>query len=177
MDYRLHVFHQVAESGSLTKAAQKLHLSQPAVTKHIKLLEEEFRTPLFVRSANGVKLTKAGLILLKHAQQAGKLYEEVRQKIESRQDTFSGRIRLGCSTTITQYFLPGPLMALKKRHPLVELEVIEGNSDAIISALLAQRIELGLIESPCRRRDLRVQSFYEDEIVLISSDADARKEL
>src|ERR1700686_5297883 len=60
IDYRLHVFRQVAEVGSLTKASKALHLSQPAVSKHIKLLEEELRVPLFIRSSSGVVLTDAG---------------------------------------------------------------------------------------------------------------------
>jgi DNA-binding transcriptional LysR family regulator len=176
-DHRLHIFREVAELGSLTKASRRLHLSQPAITKHIKLLEEEFRLPLFVRSAVGVRLTEAGLILLKHVQQTEDLYEQVRQKMETRQEELSGRIRLGCSTTITQYFFPRTLLALKKKHPAVEVEVIEGNSDFVISAVLAQRIELGLIESPCRRRDLRVRSFYEDEIILVASPQDSRTHL
>jgi DNA-binding transcriptional LysR family regulator len=176
-DYRLHVFREVAELGSLTKASRRLRLSQPAITKHIKLLEEEFRLPLFVRSSAGVSLTDAGLILLKHVQQAEELYEQARQKIESRQETLTGRIRLGCSTTVTQYFLPDRLLALKKRHPAVEVEVLEGNSDFVIGALLAQRVELGLIESPCRRRDLRVQNFYDDEIILIAPGNDGRLHL
>jgi DNA-binding transcriptional LysR family regulator len=176
-DYRLHIFREVAELGSLTRASRRLHLSQPAITKHIKLLEEEFRLPLFDRSPTGVRLTAAGLLLLQHVQQAEDLYEQTRQKIASRQEKFTGRIRLGSSTTVTQYFLPGPLLALKRRHPAVEIEVLEGNSDFVIAALLARRVELGLIESPCRRRDLRVQSFYEDEIILVASKQESRTQL
>ena len=64
IDYRLHVFRQVAELRSLTKASKALHLSQPAVTKHIKLLEEELRLPLFLRSSSGVVLTDAARLQL-----------------------------------------------------------------------------------------------------------------
>jgi DNA-binding transcriptional ArsR family regulator len=71
IDYRLHVFRQVAEVRSLTKASKVLHLSQPAVSKHIKLLEEELRVPLFVRSSSGVVLTDAGTIFLKHVRFQG----------------------------------------------------------------------------------------------------------
>jgi DNA-binding transcriptional LysR family regulator len=167
-DFRLHVFRQVAEIGSLTRASRRLHLSQPAITKHIRLLEEEFRQALFIRSSTGVSMTEAGRALLKHAQQAEELYGEVRQKIMGRQETLTGRVRVGCSTTITQYYLPKVLLALRQKHPAVGVEVIEGNSESVVSALLAHRVEIGLIESPCRRRDVRVQGFYEDEIIVIA---------
>ena len=72
IDYRLHVFRQVAEVRSLTKASKALHLSQPAVSKHIKLLEEELRVPLFVRSSTGVVLTDAGTIFLRHVHETEK---------------------------------------------------------------------------------------------------------
>jgi len=69
MDYRLEVFRQVAEQESITKAARALHISQPAVTKHIQVLESELRVPLFTRSASGMVLTQAGMLYLEHARQ------------------------------------------------------------------------------------------------------------
>jgi DNA-binding transcriptional LysR family regulator len=158
----------VAQEQSLSRAARSLHISQPAVTQHIKLLEQTFKTALFLRSSSGVTLTAQGVLLLEHAQRVAEMDEAITQKLTAQSGTLSGRLRLGASTTITQYYLPDVLVALKTRHPAVEIEVIEGNSDAVISSLLAQRIELGLIEAPCRRRDLRVQSFYEDEIIVIA---------
>ena len=83
IDYRLHVFRQVAEVRSLTKASKALHLSQPAVSKHIKLLEEELRVPLFVRSSTGVVLTDAGTIFLRHVQETEKSRAAVHERIVS----------------------------------------------------------------------------------------------
>ncbi len=169
LDYRLHVFRKVAEEQSLSRAARILHISQPAVTQHVKAMEEFFRASLFTRSSTGVALTGAGLILLEHVRRVEALHEQTAQALKARGGTVSGTIRLGASTSITQYFLPDVLIAVKRKFPSVEIEVIEGNSDSVISGLLARRIELGLIESPCRRRDLRVQSFYQDEIIVIAT--------
>jgi len=172
MDYRLEVFCRVAEQQSISAAARALRISQPAVTQHIKLLEESFPATLFLRTRHGVTLTEAGVVLLDHARRVAALEEEVSHKLRLPDGALGGRIRLGASTTVTQYHLPDVLARFKKRHPAVEVEVLEGNSDAMIGALLAQRIDIGLIEVPCRRRDLRAQSFFEDEIVVIAAPDD-----
>jgi len=169
MDYRLRLFAEVAAQQSISGAAKALHISQPAVTQHIRLLEENFQTPLFTRSRYGVALTEAGLTLLAHARQVEALEEKVIEKLHRPHQPFHGRLRLGTSNTITQYYLPKVLAVFKKHHPGVTIEVLGGNSTSTIGSLLDQRIDIGLIEGPCRRRDLRVRPFFEDEIVVIAS--------
>lgn len=169
MDYRLQVFCRVAEQKSITAAARTLRISQPAVTQHIKMLEDCFKTTLFLRSRRGVILTEAGVTLLNHARHINKLTEEVTFKLRQQQGELQGRLRLGSSTTITGYFLPEILINFKKAYPSVEVEVTGGNSNAVINALLSQQIDIGLIESPCKRHDLRAESFFKDEIVIIAS--------
>ena len=167
-DYRLHVFRRVAEEQSLSRAARALHISQPAVTRHVKELEAFVGTSLFVRTSGGVTLTEAGLVLLDHARHVGAAHEETLRTLRAKGGTVAGKLRLGASTTVTQYYLPRVLIALKKRYPAVEVEVVEANSDVVIGDLLARRIEMGLIERTCRRRDLRVTEFYEDEIIVVA---------
>ena len=167
MDYRLQVFARVAEQQNISAAARELNISQPAVTHHVKMLEEAFQATLLTRSRSGVTLTEAGQILLAHARQVALLEDEAAVKIRRGESALSGRLRLGASTTVTQYYLADILTRFKKRHHGVIIEVIEGNSETVIARLLEQRIDLGLIEAPCRRRDLRVQQFFEDELVFI----------
>ncbi len=169
MDYRLQVFCEVATQQSISNAAKRLCISQPAVTQHIKLLEETFKTPFFIRSRHGMTLTEAGVILLGHARQVAALEEKVTEKLHQPHQPFYGRLRLGTSNTITQYYLPKILAHFKKQHPNVTIEILGGNSTSTIGSLLDHRIDIGLIEGPCRRRDLRVRPFFEDEIVAIAS--------
>ncbi len=169
MDYRLHVFRCVADHQNISAAAKMLRISQPAVTQHIKMLEVSFSEALFVRSRTGVSLTEAGVTLLAYARRVAALDEEVRAKLKHSQSELDGYLRLGASTTITQYYLPKVLAAFKRRHPAVKVEVLESNSMGVISGLLAQRIDIGLIEAPCRRRDLRAEHFFDDEIVVIAA--------
>lgn len=173
MDYRLEVFMAVAAEGGVGAAARRLHLSQPAVTQHIKRLEETMGAALFTRSRSGVTLTPAGVLLLGHAREVARLDGEVARKIHGDGAALNGRLRLGASTTILQYFLPEVLVGFRQRHPGIEIDVIEANTDGIIGALLAQRIDLGLIEAPCRRRDLRVEVFGGDEIVIVAAPTDS----
>lgn len=172
VDYRLHVFRQVAEVRSLTKASKALHLSQPALSKHIKLLEEELRVPLFVRSSTGVVLTDAGTIFLKHVQETEKSRAAVMEKLQAPVGLLTGTLRLGSSMTIASYYLPDVLVGFKAKHAAVKCEVVEGNTDLILGLLLDQRIELGLVEGPCRRREIQVRPFYQDEVIWVAAPFD-----
>ena len=172
MNYRLQVFRQVAELQSITKAARMLHLSQPAVTKHIQLLEENLRVPLFVRSAKGMILNESGIIYLQHVQQIAKAHEDIAQHLQAPSGILTGRLRLGSNKTILAYCLPEILARFKMRYPSAICEIIDGNTDTIIGALLDQRIDLALIEGPCRRPEIQMQTFLEDEIIWIASPND-----
>lgn len=169
IDYRLHVFRIVAELRSLTKASKTLHLSQPAVTKHIKLLEGELRLPLFLRSSSGVVLTDAGTHFLKHVQATEKARAAVLETLQAPVGMLTGRLRLGCSMTIASYHLPEVLVNFRRKYPSVTCDVVEGNTDLIVGLLLDQRIEVGLVEGPCRRREIQVRPFYKDEVIWIAS--------
>ena len=168
-DYRLHVFRSVAEQLNFTRAAAALHISQPAVTRHIKLLEEHYGQPLFRRAADGITLTPAGHSLLEHAVRAEELDRAVEQQIRAGQAMVAGTLKLGASTTIAQYLLPRWLGQFQQKYPGVELSLRMGNTAEVAGALLAHRIDLGLIEGPSGRRELKTERFAEDEIVPVVS--------
>ena len=169
MNYRLEVFLKVAELRSITRAARVLHLSQPSVTKHIKLLEEELRVSLFVRTPVGMELTDAGVIFWGHVQQIAKSHELMAQRLLAPTKILTGRLRIGSSRTILAYFLPRLISAFKKAHPAVTCELFEGNSDTVIGVLLDQRVDLGVIEGPCRRPEIQVRPFHHDQIIWIAA--------
>lgn len=172
MNYRLQVFRQVAELQNISKAARALHLSQPAVTRHIQLLEAELRVPLFIRSAKGMRLTQAGVLYLQHVQQIAQAHEAIAQHLRAPTGVFTGRLRLGSNKTLLAYYLPDILAEFKRRYPSVQCEILDGNTDTVIGALLDQHVDLALIEGPCQRPELQTQTFLEDEIIWIASPAD-----
>jgi DNA-binding transcriptional LysR family regulator len=169
LNFRLQVFRRVAELQSITKAARNLHLSQPAVTKHIQLLEAELRVPLFTRSAAGMILTQAGVVFLQHVQDIAQAHEHITQHLRAPAGILTGRLRLGSNKTLLAYYLPDILAVFKQRYPSVTCEILDGNTDTIVGALLDQHIDLALIEGPCQRPELQKKTFLEDEIVWIAA--------
>src|SRR5580693_6652923 len=127
MNYRLEVFRQVAEWQSISKAARALHLSQPAVTRHIQLLEEKLRVPLFTRSARGMTLNESGMVYLQHVLQIAQAHENIAQHLQAPSGILTGRLRLGSNKTVLAYYLPEMLARFKTRYPSATCEIIDGN--------------------------------------------------
>ncbi len=169
LDYRLQVFRKVAELQSITRAARALHLSQPAVTRHVRLLEENLRVPLFIREPHGMRMTNAGLVYLQHVQQMAQAHENMAQHLQAATGVTSGCLRLGSNKTLLAFVLPERLASFKQLFPSVQCDVLDGNTETIIGALLDQRIDLALIEGPCQRPEIQTIPFLEDEIIWIAS--------
>jgi DNA-binding transcriptional LysR family regulator len=166
-NFRLKVFRAVAENASFRKAGEELYLTQPAVTQQIKALEEDLAVQLFDRSGTHVELTSAGALLLDYVRQIDKLLGQAEQQLAALDGKEGGELRIGASTTISQYVLPRMLREFRKEHPKVRLTVSSGNTEQVVDALIEQNVALGLIEGPAHRRDVRTEPFLDDELVLI----------
>ncbi len=166
-NFRLRVFRTVAEEASFRRAAERLNLSQPAVSQQIQALEEELGITLFDRSQGRVRLTDAGTVLLPYARKGARLAEEARAALENTRGETAGTLRIGASMTITQYILPRVLGAFLHQHPRIAVSLLSGNTEQIAAALARKKIDLGLIEGPVSSRDVFRQRFFEDRIVLI----------
>ncbi len=168
-DFRLKVFNTVARRLSFTKAAEELHITQPAVTKHIKELENQFNLALFDRRGNKVQLSPAGEVLLKHSEDIKEIYRRIEFDLNQLNQTFKGVLHIGSSTSITQYILPPLLARFHKIHQEVKVELLSGNSEQIEQALLNKKIEVGVVEGKSKRREIHYTPFLKDEIVLVCS--------
>ncbi len=176
-NFRLVVFRAVARQLSFRKAAEELYLTQPAVSLQIKALEEDIGVQLFDRTGSHIALTEAGRVLLACSQQVNTLLIEAEQQIAALSGDHAGKLALGASTTIAQYVLPRLLGGFSREHPRVHLTLISGNTEQIVDAVEKQKIALGFIEGPARSRDVKTESFLEDEMVLIVSAAHEWAEL
>ena len=128
MDFRLKVFHSVATNLSFTKASKELFISQPAISKHIHELEVQYKTPLFDRVGSHIGLTHAGELLLSHTKQLLAAYRQMDFEMNLLTDNFAGELRLGASTTISQYVLPPVLASFIKKFPEIKVSLLNGNS-------------------------------------------------
>ncbi|MDB5197464.1 MAG: transcriptional regulator [Flaviaesturariibacter sp.] len=167
-DFRLEVFYTVARRLSFTKAAAELFISQPAVTKHVHELEDQYGTKLFERSGNQVRLTAAGRLLLQHAEEVFAVYRSLEAKMASLNHREQGLLRLGASTTIAQYVIPPLLAGFRQAYGNVSVQLINGNTEQIETALLKKEIELGIIEGRSKKPAIKYLPFLKDSLLLVS---------
>lgn len=166
MDFRLKVFKQVADLLSYTKAAKALHVSQPAVSKHIHKLEDHFGKALFYREGHKISLTAEGQLLLTYANRILALYQELEHDFLALDDRFPADLTIGASTTISQYILPKALAELRRIYPQLNMTLINGNTEKIEQLLEQRKIDLGFTEGRTTHPALHYEPFRKDEIVL-----------
>ncbi|MDM1390216.1 MAG: LysR family transcriptional regulator [Myroides sp.] len=168
-DFRLKVFYTVAKRGSFTKAAKELLISQPAVTKHIQEIESTYETKLFVRDGMKIHLTEAGELLYTYAEEIFSIYRNLEFDIHALNAKMDGSLRVGASTTISQYVLPPLLAEFKKKVSDLHLDVVSDNTNTIENLLLNKTIDVGLVEGYSKNPQIKYTDFIKDEIVLVCS--------
>lgn len=164
-DFRLRVFHEVAQKLSFTQAAQVLYISQPAVTRHIRELEGHWGLRLFNRKGNRITLTQAGNIAFKHVSQMLQLHADMEFELNNIKKKYSGSLHIGASSTISQYLIPPVLGAFHERFKDITISLTNGNSRQIEQKLLDGEIDLGLVESHSQNRQLQYRPFLSDRLV------------
>jgi DNA-binding transcriptional LysR family regulator len=167
-DRRLHVFYSVARLLSFTKAAEALHMTQPAVTFQVRQLEEHFNTRLFDRTHNKISLTAAGERVYAYAEKIFELYDELENSVRELTGEISGVLILGASTTIAEYMLPALLGDFKDKYPDVTIRLKVSNTDGIVSMVENNVIDLGIVEAPVTNKNLMVENCRTDRLVAIT---------
>ena len=165
----LKTFVTLAEVKNFTKTAELLLMSQPSVSLHIKNLEKEFQTQLFLRSPKFLKITPTGEILYDRAKQIITIYEQTKQDILEQHNIIKGELKIGASFTIGEYILPSLLTDLQKDYPDLELQVNIGNTEEIVQSVRLFQVDIGLIEGQTNEKELSVHPFLQDELFIISS--------
>ncbi len=166
-DRRLQVFYSVARHLSFTKAAEALHMTQPAVTFQVRQLEEQFNTRLFDRTHNRINLTEAGDRVHHYAKQIFELYSRMEGEVRELTGEVSGVVILGASTTIAEYMLPSLLGAFKRKFPDVVIRLRVSNTDGIVTMVEENEIDLGVVEAPVSNKSLVVEICRVDTLVAV----------
>lgn len=165
----LRVFASVAQHGSLTRAARELRVSQPAISKQLNDLEHDLATRLVDRLPRGVRLTAAGEILFGHAQRILQAERTAEQELLDLRGLGRGKLSVGASTTIGSYLVPSLFGELHRLHPGVELALEIANTAAVQEAVLANRLDVGLIEGFVASDMLDVETLAADEMIAIAA--------
>ena len=166
-DRRLQVFHSVARHLSFTKAAEALHMTQPAVTFQVRQLEEQFNTRLFDRTHNRISLTEAGDRVYHYAKQIFELYSRMEGEVRELTGGVSGVVILGASTTIAEYMLPSLLGAFKRKFPDVVIRLQVSNTEGIVAMVEDNAIDLGVVEGSVPNKSLATEVFRIDKLVAV----------
>jgi LysR family transcriptional regulator, transcriptional activator of the cysJI operon len=167
-DFRLKVFYTVSQRLSFTKAAAELFITQPAVTKHIKELEQQLNVQLFMRNGNSIVLTTAGKILTQYAEKIFQTYSELETELAQLNNLEAGSLHIGASTTVAQTILPKLLALFKKTYPAVNFTFTQANTDVITQLVLAEKIDIAIVEGAAHYPQIAYSPFAKDEIVLVT---------
>lgn len=165
---QLNIFCMVTRQQSFSKAAKLLHMSQPAVSTHIKNLEEYFRGQLLERTQQGVTLTKAGEVLYDYAQRILELETAMEEQIETIFKHENNKIRIGASTTIGNVSLPCSIYLFKEQYPEVELNLNIANADEVLRMVKSEEVEIGVVEGTVDSSTFAEFPVTSDELVFIA---------
>ncbi len=171
LSVRHEIFIEVAAQLSFSGAAQVLFISQPAISKHIKSLEEQYKTTLFERKGNSIVLTVAGKLLYDRLQQAKHIQKQLEFEISTLQNQFKakGQLKLGASTTVALYIIPKVLSEFHQKYPDIKISLLNRNTDTIVKALLDQDIDVGIVEGNKKINSIVYHPFMTDEVVAVCS--------
>ena len=143
------VFYTVARCGSLTRAAEELYISQPAVSQAVKQLETQLKTPLFHRTHRGMELTaQGGELVFGDVERALGLLNGVEEKLAELKNSATGTLRIGASETIFQYVLSDKIVAFHKQYPKVKFELLSDVSPRTIERLKTDRCDIAFLNLP-----------------------------
>ncbi|MBB3110145.1 DNA-binding transcriptional LysR family regulator [Paenibacillus phyllosphaerae] len=161
------VFYWTTNLGSLTKAAEKLHITQPAISHTLKQLEQRFGGPLFFRTAKGVNLTAEGEVLYQFVEKAIHLLELGERKMAEMQNLLDGEITIGASDTLCKHYLLPHLEDFHRQYPQIKVRVTNRTTPETISLLKEGKIDFGLVSLPVEdpKIDFRFSSPQQDCLV------------
>ena len=164
-----YIFYITAISGNITNAAQKLYISQPAVSKAISTLENNLEVSLFIRSSRGVKLTQEGKILFEQLKDAFRSIEKGEDDLKKSLELGIGKLSIGVSTTLCKYVLLPTLPKFINNNPYVKLSISCQSTNNTLAALEKEEFDLGLVGEPEKQSGCRFYPIYEIQDIFVTT--------
>ncbi|MUH35078.1 LysR family transcriptional regulator [Zobellia amurskyensis] len=169
MKQKLQIFKAVAIHSSFTKAAEQLFISQPAVSKAIRSIEDEYKTTFFLRKRNSIELTEDGKAFLIYTNRILEIHAEIENQFLHQKEHIPDSIHFGASTTLVNHIVPKIIAKFRTQHPRTNFDIKSGNSEEIEEFILNQQLDFGITEGSNTNRKLHYEKFIKDEIVLVTS--------
>ena len=167
---QLEAFVQVSESGSFSKAAKELFLTQPTISAHISSLEKELNVRLFIRNTKEVSLSDDGKDLYRYAKQITDLEKAIEERFYMDSDDGKHVITIAASTIPAQYLLPKVLMCYRERHPKEQIKIMETDSSEVVTQVVDHMVDVGFTGTVLEKKHCKYIPFYKDELAVITPD-------
>jgi LysR family transcriptional regulator, transcriptional activator of the cysJI operon len=170
LDQQLQVFIKVAEKQNFSRAAEDLHMTQPAVSQYIRTFEGNLGMKLMDRTNKYVRLNKAGEIVYHHAKEIVGLYARMEKLLQDLTNEVRGSLSIGSSYTFGEYVLPHVIAKMKRDFPEVQPSVIIENTEKVAELVRIHQIDIGIIEGNINAdNQLHTEAFAEDRMVIVAS--------
>lgn len=166
---KLRIFYEVSKELNMTKAAEKLYISQPSISQSINDLEKDLGVKLFDRIGKRLYLTYEGDTFLNYTRRILNLYDEGVKVIKEINSLKRGKLKIGASTTIGIYILPDIIGSFSKIYTNIDISLIIENTKNIVRLIEKNKIDIALVEGPAHSDEIDVEKFCDDELVFITS--------
>ena len=167
---QLEAFVQVSESGSFSKAAKELFLTQPTISAHISSLEKELNVRLFIRNTKEVSLSDDGKDLYRYAKQITDLEKAIEERFYMDSDDGKHFITIAASTIPAQYLLPKVVMCYRERYPKEQIKIMETDSSEVVTQVVDHMVDVGFTGTVLEKKHCKYIPFYKDELAVITPD-------
>lgn len=165
----LYLLTALAQEMNMRKAAEKLFVSQPALSQRLQQIEKEWGTKLFLRSQKGLSLTPAGELVIQFARETLKKEEQLKEEIQALESQVHGTLKIACASIVGQNWLPKVLKRFVSRFPQVKISLITGWSSEIIKALYEGQVHLGIIRGTPDWKGIKIHLF-DDSLYLVDTE-------
>ena len=166
--HHLSVFNAVAETGGISRAAEQLNVSQPAVSRQIQALEESLGVILLERRPRGVQLTEAGEMLADYARRLFAIEAQATELFDDLRSLRTGALRLGGSMSIGNYFLPEVIADFHHHYPDINISLEVGNTRFILDMVRNNQVDIGFVEGQFNEEEFDAECFMHDELIVIA---------
>lgn len=166
--YQCHIFLVVCDTRSFSAAAERLHLTQPAVSMQMRNLQKSIGLTLFERNGQRIELTEAAERFIPRARELVTLARRTEEELQEMRGQVHGQLSLGTGTTVADYYLPRLMLAFSKAVPDVHLTIERYSHDEMLERLRTQQIDFGVTSRTIRERGLHLTRLWRDELVLVT---------
>lgn len=164
----LRSFLAVADAGAITTASERINVTQPALSRRMRQLEEHFRATLFDRGRKGVALTEAGRVVAAEGRILVSRFDQLRSQVAALQGLAAGTVRIGGGATAVSFVLPEAIAAFQREHPGIRFHLKEAGSAEVVRDVIDGALELGVVTLPVTRGELAIHELRSDRVVLVA---------